>query len=98
MLAVWSENVEYDLEKFSITNFYYRGKNIKNKGIRMSMHLVTLSFYYEKMMFCPEAYQLMGSWFCCGSVFVCLLLPENMFISRGLSVTNVCRNVGKGQI
>ena len=32
------------------------------------------------MMFCPEGYQLMGSCFCHGSVFICLLLPENMII------------------
>ena len=34
----------------------------------------------KKMTFCPEGYQLMGSWFCRDSVFVCLLLPENIII------------------
>ena len=34
----------------------------------------------KKMMSCPEGYQPMGSCFCRDSVFICLLLPENMVI------------------
>ena len=55
----------------------------KHKGYRDQYFnaLVTLLiFFYEKMMLCPEGYQLMGSCFCHGSVFICLLLPENMII------------------
>ena len=32
------------------------------------------------MMFCLESFQLMGSCFCRDSIFICLLLPENMSI------------------
>ena len=32
------------------------------------------------MTFCSEGYQLMGICFCRDSVFICLLLPENMII------------------
>ena len=38
-----------------------------NTGISISKHLVTLLIFYEKMMFCTEGYQLMGSCFCHGS-------------------------------
>ena len=34
----------------------------------------------KKMMFCTEGYQPMGSCICRDSVFICLLLPENMII------------------
>ena len=65
---------EYDLEMFSLTNFYCRGKNIKNKGIRISKHFGNfINFSMKKMMFFPEGYQLMWSIFCRDSVFICLL-------------------------
>ena len=37
-------------------------------------------FSMTKMMFCPDGFQLMGSWFCLDSVSICLLLLENMII------------------
>ena len=60
MLAVWSEIVEYDLEMFSITHFYSREKNIKNKGIRISKHLVTLLIFYEKNDVLPRRLSTYG--------------------------------------
>ena len=38
MLVIWSEIVEYDLEMFSITNFYWSGEKINNIGISISKH------------------------------------------------------------
>ena len=32
------------------------------------------------MMFCPQGFHLMGSRFFSDSVFICLLLPENVII------------------
>ena len=34
----------------------------------------------KQMTFSPEGFQLMGSCFCRDSVFICLLLPENVII------------------
>ena len=64
MLVIWSEIVEYDLEMFSITNFYRRGKNIKNIGISISKHLVTLLFFfYEKNDVLPRRLSTYGELF-----------------------------------
>ena len=69
MLVIWSEIVEYDLEMFSITNFYWKGKNINNIGISISKHLVTflIFFFYENNDVLPRRLSTYGelflSWF-----------------------------------
>ena len=61
-------------------------KNIKTKGIRIISILVLYYFFYEKMMLSPEGFQLMGSCSSRDSVFICLLLPENVIICGKMSV------------
>ena len=53
------------------------------------------------MMFCPEGYQLIGSWFCRDSVFICQLLPENMIIcdqGQIISLTGLLARVSLKQL